>query len=378
MLELLEVRNYKSLAELDFQFRKFNAIIGPNNCGKSNILDCLKLLLDSSRQDLYQAYRTRGGFDHVLFKEAEEPYIEIRVTVSPRKQVTRKHPRTRYIYKVLLDERAFRKEKLVKQVDSEEDRILINGSEGRGRYYDELDKTMKAYHFGAERSALSQLKDLKRQKTIGVLRNEIARWRFFDFIPSESRRAIPPVKTYEVGHKGGEVSSVLHSLLSEHREIFSEVEETLRAGVLEMKTLRSPLTADGKTYFGVEEEHLEGHFDHQQISDGTIKLLANILVALLPTKELPTLACFEEPENYVHPRLIQMLADILKKMPTQVITTTHSPIFVDFLDLDDLIVIEKKEGHTVQVDLPKERIVEFLKKFSLGELWYSGKLGGVP
>lgn len=377
VLELLEVRNYKSLAELKLQFHKFNTIIGPNNSGKSNILDCLKLLFDSSRQHLLDAYKTRGGFSRIIFKEAEEPNVEIRVTVASGRQVASKRAH-RYMYEAVLDSRGIRREELIERFPDGGEQALVRGSGGRGKYFDDSDKQLKEYHFNIYESALFQLRDLKRHKKIGVFRNEVARWRFFDFIPSESRRAIQPVRTYEVGSHGREASGVLHSILSEHREIFFEVEETLKAGVPEIKNLRSPLTDDGKTYIGVEESPFADHFDHHQISDGTIKLLASILVALLPTKELPMLACFEEPENYVHPRLIQMLADILKKMPTQVIATTHSPILVDFVDLDDLIVIEKEKGRTVLLDLPRTRITEFLKKFSLGELWYSGKLGGVP
>lgn len=142
--------------------------------------------------------------------------------------------------------------------------------------------------------------------------------------------------------------------------------------------MRSPLTEDGKTYIAIKEKEFKNLFDYHQISDGTLRFLAHLLVLLSPKSEIPSLACFEEPENFTHPRLLQLLAQVLKKAETQVIVTTHSPYFVDFVDPEDLVIIEKAEGKTLQKRPSKQELEEFLKDFSLGELWYSGKLGGVP
>jgi predicted ATPase len=123
------------------------------------------------------------------------------------------------------------------------------------------------------------------------------------------------------------------------------------------------------------------------MSDGTLRLLGHLATLYLP--QPPPLVCFEEPENYVHPRLLELIVDLLKYPPTpnpsregsetQVLVTTHSPYLIDRLEPEDLMIVEKKEGKTEVkgVDDIKE-IKEALKTLTLGEMWYSGDLGGVP
>jgi len=383
MLKSLNVTNYKSLASFALDFGKFNAIVGANNSGKSNILDCLSFLSETCKMNISQVYRKLGGFDRILYagERSRGRYgahinIEVNVSIDTKSKRAKRSQPNEYSYGIAVDARGIFRENL--QLVSPMQRTLIAGSEGQGKYYDDSESREKQFAYNIDSSALLNLRDLKRQKTITEFRNELSRWRFFNFSPSASRIAVPPVKTYEIGEQGESVGGVLHTILSEDYDQFSEVQEALRSAIPEIEKLKSPLTKDGKTHVGIKEKQFLYDFDHRQISDGTIKLLANILTAYIPTEEAPSLACFEEPENFIHPRLIETVADLLHNAPFQVITTTHSPTFVNYVGLDELVIIEKKEGNTIVLDMPKGKMKKWLDKFSLGELWYSGKIGGVP
>ena len=75
-----------------------------------------------------------------------------------------------------------------------------------------------------------------------------------------------------------------------------------------------------------------------------------------------------------------MIIDLLKNasQKSQVLVTTHSPYLVDLLQPEDLFIVEKQEGKTiVRKAEDKKEIQKLLKTLGLGELWYSGSLGGV-
>jgi len=369
MLTKLKVKNYKSLADFKVDLHHFNVLIGPNNSGKSNILDCLAFVSDIVKMRLPEPFVKRGGYDHVVYGGKRDE--EIRIIVTEVEGAIKRE------YTV-----AFRDVKLVEEElivrEGEEVMTLIKGSEGRGHYFDEHEGRLMEYSYGWDYTALSALRDFKRHHRILDFAKEIEKWKVYHFVPFEMREASPVVKKFDPSYKGEAAARALHSLLSEYLSSFTEIEDTLKSAIGEIENLLSPLTDDGKTYIAIKEKDFKYPFDYYQISDGTLRFLAHLMVVLAPKSELPSLVSFEEPENFVHPRLLQLLVEVLKKGKTQVIVTTHSPYLVDFVEPEDLIVIEKKEGKTIAKRLSKEEVQKFMKDFSLGELWYSGKIGGVP
>jgi hypothetical protein len=69
------------------------------------------------------------------------------------------------------------------------------------------------------------------------------------------------------------------------------------------------------------------------------------------------------------------------RRPVQVVTTSHSPYFIDlFRDHPEEIVISHKHGRAAHFSRLTDRqdLPELLREGSLGDIWYSGILGGVP
>ncbi len=117
----------------------------------------------------------------------------------------------------------------------------------------------------------------------------------------------------------------------------------------------------------------------QNISDGTLRLLA-FIVALYSGASL---VAFEEPENRIHPYLLETLVDLARKAPCQVIITTHSPYLLDHVKPEEVYVVEKPGTETIVKKLSKTKEVHAVKKLleeggTLGEAWYSGLIGGTP
>ena len=128
----------------------------------------------------------------------------------------------------------------------------------------------------------------------------------------------------------------------------------------------------------------------ENLSQGTLYLLAMLTLAHAP--EPPTIVCLEEADRGVHPRLLREVRDALYRLsyplagegersPVQVIATTHSPYLLDlFRDHPEEVVLASKQGNAATFECLAERsdILELMKESNLGDLWYSGILGGVP
>ncbi len=118
--------------------------------------------------------------------------------------------------------------------------------------------------------------------------------------------------------------------------------------------------------------------------------LAILTVAYLPSP--PSVVCFEEPDRGIHPRLLRDVQDALYRLshpestgetrpPVQVIATTHSPYLLDlFREHPEEIVLAHRKGFNVEFERLSDRgdLSDLLRDAHLGDLWYTGILGGVP
>jgi len=115
-----------------------------------------------------------------------------------------------------------------------------------------------------------------------------------------------------------------------------------------------------------------------RLSDGTLRYLC--LLAILCDPEPPPLVCLEEPELGLHPDILPKVADLLRSASrrTQILVTTHSDILVDAMtDTPEVVVVCSKEhGQTEMERLNPDDLVEWLKRYRLGQLWTKGEIGG--
>lgn len=400
MLERLTVRNYKSLEEVTLKLRPLNVFVGPNNCGKSNILDCLQFLTDFITQGA-GAVHSRGGFGTLVWGGDLRRTISIElegmlttasyiITVgvegfSPARQVmaSRKLP---YTYELHLaggpTHYNLTKESVAIQHNNSAQKILEfpSSEPATAQIWDEEGRHLLSVAYSSE-SYLKYALQLpqKHPLTLRALAVAISDWRSYRLVPARMRHPLPVKKDVRLQFEGENLPVVLHSLQSEYRDDFQRIVETLRTGIPELQELYAAITEQGSTYISVKEQGLDQRIPAWAMSDGTLQLLAFLAVLYSPSP--PPLACFEEPENFLHPHLLKLLADLLREASerTQILVTTHSPYLLNFMDPADLVIVEKSEGKTkVKRPSAQKALKEALRVLHLGEMWYSGSLGGVP
>jgi predicted ATPase len=120
----------------------------------------------------------------------------------------------------------------------------------------------------------------------------------------------------------------------------------------------------------------------QQFSDGTIRFIALATLLLQPEVMMPKVIIVDEPELGLHPYAINQLAEMIKEAAkhTQIIVATQSPGLVDEFSASQITVIERDEENecTVVNRLNEEKLAEWLKHYSLSELWDKNVIGGRP
>ena len=149
-------------------------------------------------------------------------------------------------------------------------------------------------------------------------------------------------------------------------------------GIKSVKTTKLPI--EDTLAFQIMEDKLKAAVNPISVSDGTVRLLALLVVTTWSVRS-SSLIAIEEPETGVHPHLAEYLIEILKSasLRSQFIVTTHDPNLLDYLDPDEVVLCDKQDGFTkLQKASGVTDIDQFREHFTLGELWSQGAVGAVP
>lgn len=379
MITFLKVRNYKSLENVELRLGPLHVLVGANNSGKSNLFDVFQFLRELSEIGL-QAVHSRGGFSQIVWGGDIKRAISFELHMVTRVEKPQKNE---FIYSLEIGGGphypTVTKEKLVVVDEAGEKPLLIFPTENR---YDVtvLDLTGKhIISFSRSDHMFDQFLDEERYGLLAVFVKELRSWSLYNFETSVMRKPNAVRQDFHFQPSGANFSSVIHAIQSEHREKFGEIESLLKTALPEVRQLLTALTKDGQTYVSWEEASMPMRVPGWAMSDGTLRLLGQLAALLSP--ETPALACYEEPENYLHPAWLSLVADVLKNAASrnQILISTHSPYLLDYFSPETLIVVDKKEGCShFQFISKRKGIKKALQVLGLGELWYSGELGGVP
>jgi predicted ATPase len=122
------------------------------------------------------------------------------------------------------------------------------------------------------------------------------------------------------------------------------------------------------------------YFDASSMSDGMLRFIALATLFLQPQQYLPSVILVDEPELGLHPYAIEMLTSLIRTASTntQVIISTQSSLLLDHLEPEDVLVANRVGAATQITRLESARLVEWLKDYSLGQLWEKNEFAGRP
>lgn len=385
MIKKLRVRNFLSLKNADLELGGRNLLVGPNMSGKSNLIDSFRFLAAMVTSGLNKAFLDRGGFQEVVWKGGDEPRISFGLIVEI--PVGGKAPQKIYDYEISIVGSAtglisVERERLtVKKKNSV--KTLIDLKSGQGKINKEDGTPAFAAPGDPSRSAL-EFGVPGWEGT--VVRDFVSSWRFYRLIPASIKQTNAAMSQNFLNEYGDNFSAWLMTLQSRYPEQFRRVKQVATDVLPGLEEILTPPTQFATTYVTTREKGLKGPITIWRMSDGEVAFLALLSLIFAPQELGAPLYCVEEPESHLHPKLIETLVEVLTQRQSelgaraaQLVLTTHSPYLVDKMSLDELIVVEKTTGATTfRRPGSKKHLKELIarEEVGLGDLWYSGALGG--
>ena len=418
-IEGFRVKNFKSLKDVTVgrlwyqpqnePLTPMTAVIGKNGVGKSTLFDAFGFLADALKSGVEEACdaRGRGGFEklrtqgqtdsiglQVYYKAHASARsityeIEIRADESGRPYVFSEvmyetwginFPRTflvlwkghGWVWKGnqggQVDETAgFNLSELVKSVE-----------EGKTQEY----KDAEIIDLEDRRKlGIATLGALKQHPRISAFRQFIEGWYLSYFTPDAARSLPLAGPQRHLNVHGDNLGNVVQFIEREHPERFQSILEEIAKRIPGIDRIKPERTADGRLLLKFNDKGFQDPFYAQQMSDGTLKVFAYLLLLNDPTP--PPFLCIEEPENGLYHKLLETLAHEFRGHAneqgggSQVFITTHQPYFVNALDPKEVWILEKgADGFSTARRASDDPVVNNMvaEGLPLGGLWYSDYL----
>lgn len=425
-IEGIRIANYRVLKDLTLgklwntqrvqPLTPLSVVIGRNGVGKSSLFDAFGFLADCLKLGVEEACdsRGRGGFERIRSQGSDGP-IEFEIYY-------REEPRARPItYELAIDRddsgRPYASRERLRQRRKGQSHgrpfsfFVMNDGRGvawtgqaEGQQIDEvvdresvlemlLDRIERRLT-GEERAetefvelqdrrklGIATLGALKQHPRISSFRQFVEGWYLSYFTP-DAARGLPlagPQKHLNI--HGDNLGNVVQFMEREHRERFKGILNRIAGKIPGIDRIDTEQSPDGRLLLRFNDKGFDDPFYAQQMSDGTLKVFAYLI--MLEDPEPPPFICIEEPENGLYHKLLEILAEELREHATgrksapQIFVTTHQPYFVDALQPDETWILEKQANGFARIfRASDDKIVSSMvtEGLPLGGLWYSDYL----
>ncbi len=438
-IEGIRIRNYRVLRDITLgrlwnmpdtsALTPMTAVIGKNGVGKSSLFDAFGFLSDCLKLGVEEACDERGrnGFDRIRSQGSDGP-IMFEVCYQGESQaqlityelaVDTDNAGRPYVSQERLHQwgedpgselpRAFLLLNdgtgVVWKGESQGELIDEEGYMGfdlpsAGRYLKRLEERLEAtknseakfekpesdeFEFiqlqDKRRLGIATLGALKQHPRISSFREFVEGWYLSYFTPDAARSLPLAGPQRRLSIHGDNLGNVVQYMEREHRDGFDRILRKIAGRVPGIDRIDTERSSDGRLLLRFNDRGFDDPFYAQQMSDGTLKVFAYLL--LLEDPHPPPFICIEEPENGLYHKLLEVLAAEFRAHATgqkdspQVFITTHQPYFVDALSPEETWVLEKQvDGFSSIRRASDDEVVTAMVEegLPLGSLWYSDYL----
>ncbi|MEM8960918.1 MAG: AAA family ATPase [Acidobacteriota bacterium] len=357
-IETLRVQGFKSLHGVTWKPGDLNVLIGPNAGGKSNLLSVFDLLGASARGDLEKWILAQGGLLGLLWNdESRELSIELELPDA-------RLPNLEVRYRLTIE-----------QASSIFDFNVRDQIVG---LFDSVDTRPSQSH---ESSHETHLSTLRAQDTHAdhqkYLAGFAANYAIDTSLGSTLRQ--PPITSWDLGAVdplGENLTAVLHTLYTTKPEFEEDIDRSMRIAFgPEYEKLHFTPAGEQRIQLRIRWKSLSR--SRPDLSDGAWRFLYVLTILAHPNP--PPLIAIDEPETGLHPSMMPIIAELAADaaLRSQVVLTTHSPEFLDAFRetaTPTVTVVENHEGKTQLQTLDQEELDYWLRAYSLGKLFRTGKL----
>jgi predicted ATPase len=387
MLSKLRVQHYKSLFDTEIDLEPLTVFIGPNGSGKSNICESLAVFADFLQRLIDVG---NNNFDT---KDFFTQSVQIVSQYSQSLESKFWHGELNYLS--LSVENYFEVEN--NYLDNRETILDISVLLDYNRQTVDI-KTSRRIGIESQKYTADLRRFLvSKDYPNSPLANSLKKVNVYDFAPTalSGNAHITLLNTNStllnnsMDRTGQGIAYALVDILHTNRERFDELEDRLTRLVPNIKRISLPRNQNQTFSLELIDRYSEHHIPASDISDGTLRILG--FLTALYQENTPSIICFEEIENGIHPWLLHKMVELLKIVstegitgnPVQVLITTHSPVLLNYVEPHQVRAVELDgEGKTQVHNLPVDsvRFQKALEAYDgdLGELWFTNVFGGNP
>lgn len=381
-IQSLRVDNYRALRHVELDdLRAMTVLMGPNGSGKSTVFDVFNFLSECFQYGLRYAWDRRGRGRELKTRGTSGPIVfELKYKEN--------QDAPKITYHLAIDEGAkgpevveewlqWRRGSTGKPFRFLEFRRGI-GQAVSGELPDAEEQRKETPLRSPDLIAVNTLGQLAEHPRVAALRDFITDW-YVSYLSIDQTRSQPEAGPQERLSKGGEnLPNVIQYLKERHPERLEKIFEVLRQRIPRLQRVEADVMADGRLLMQIKDAPFDQPILSKYASDGTLKMLAYLTVLYDP--EPPRFIGIEEPENFLHPRLLPELAEECRAAAerSQLMVTTHSPFFLNAMRADEVRVLYRDEEGFTRAERASEipGIPEQIKAGGeLGYLWMEGYLG---
>ena len=413
-IEGFRIKNYRVLKDITLgtplnPLTPMTAVIGKNGVGKSSLFDAFGFLSDCLKLGVEEACdaRGRGGFERIRTQGSNEPIeFDVYYRAEPRALLFK------YGLAIDRDDRGrpyVAHEHLSQGVSGPSTvqvlffLVVVGGkgvawkgaTEGRRLDEDGFDYEALIQHLSSEESpsierielqdkrklGIATLGALKQHPRIASFREFLEGWYLSYFSPDAARSLPMAGPQRRLNAHGDNLGNVVQFMERKHPDRFKRILERIAERVPGIDRIDTELSPDGRLLLRFNDRGFTDPFYAQQMSDGTLKVFAYLL--MLEDPDPPPFICIEEPENGLYHKLLEVLAAEFRRHATgerntsQIFVTTHQPYLVDALAPEETWLLEKEtDGFATIRRASDDPIVRAMvdEGLPLGGLWYSDYL----
>jgi predicted ATPase len=375
-IEYLKAQNYRALHNLELKnLTPLTVLLGPNGSGKSTIFDVFAFLSECFTESLKKAWDRRGRFRELRTRDSEGCIIiELKYKETSQSPLITYHlaigeeNNRPFIAEEWLQWRRGQYGKPFRFLDFKKG----EGQVISGESPDEEGERITEQLASSELLAVNTLGQFTKHPRVSALRRFITGW-YLSYLTADHTRSLPEAGAQErLSPTGDNLPNVIQYLKEQYPQRLEEILKTLSVRIPRLEKVEASIMQDGRLLLEIKDAPFSHPILAKFASDGTLKLLAYLIVLFDPTP--PQLVGIEEPENHLHPRLLPQLAEECRAASanTQLMVTTHSPFFVDSLKPEELWVLYRDEKGFTQAKRTADMqgVKQFMEQGALlGSLW---------
>ena len=387
----LKIKNYRVFENIEIKdIPPFCVIIGANGTGKSTLFDIFGFLRNALENNIGQALRMRGNYKEVVTRGKEQEDIEIELQF--KMNILDKERLVTYLLIIGEDnKRPVIKREILRYKRGQHGKpfhfldfklgqgYAITNEEDFSKPDEELEREEQRLESN-DILAIKGLGQFQRFKAASAFRSLIENWHVSDFHISEARGSKDALYAEHLSTAGDNMASVAQYIYQNHPDIFQTILTKMQERIPGISKVEAKDTEDARLILKFQDQAFKDPFIDRYVSDGTMKMFA-YLILLFDPKPHPLL-CVEEPENQLYPTLLRELAEEFASYAHrggQVFVSTHSPDFVNAVDLENIFWLIKEQGITkIYRAKDNEMLRNLVAEGDLpGYLWNQGLFEGV-